>query len=101
MPPVASSICWPVQQLPSGRGYLSRKSSNLCATCNPSPPKSPVFVQFRIPRDATLDSSNKLVWSVEDGSCELLLYGVLGSWGGPGPRIGSWAAVWHFGRADG
>lgn len=76
----------PSRGCPCGRRYFSRKSSNLCATCNPSPPKPPVFVQSRIPRAAALDSSNALRWSVRGGSCELLMHE------GPGSSLQKMAA---------
>jgi hypothetical protein len=33
MPPVASSICWPVYLLLSGRRWASSRCSNLCEMC--------------------------------------------------------------------
>src|SRR5215218_6908610 len=33
MPPVASSISWPLHLRPSGRRYVSKRASNFCAMC--------------------------------------------------------------------
>src|SRR5918995_89010 len=33
MPPVASSISWPLHLRPSGRRYISKRPSNFCAIC--------------------------------------------------------------------
>jgi hypothetical protein len=78
MPPVAFSSSAPPHLWPSGRRYVSRKRSNLCATCSPSPPASPVFVQSRILSVVEFCTCDAARW-VDGGFSDLLAYGVLRS----------------------